>query len=225
MTKGHWWLAAFLVSGLLWLAILGGLRSCLVVSDPQTKPVASVAQQTPSVATAAATASAAAVAQASQSVRITVRKRRGAGKDTRSVVGPERVSTPLSSSVDELEDGEDAVTIEVFQTIAAQATTSAQAESSARVGTSEVAQRDHGRLGVLIGTVPGLVAASYTLADVEIPPWVANINVRVGVDAEANLDHVGVALTAGGKGYVAGVAWTRWSLREQGLGLAIGLRF
>jgi len=220
--KALTWGGGLLLSILVWLAIFAGVRSCHGPSDlrPTNPP------SRPREATQVATASAAVSAVSTNNVRITVKKARpDAGKAMRSDGGPERIATPLSSSSVELDDGSDAVVIEVSTTTTAQATTSAQAESSARETQPESAQPDHGRLGVLIGTMPGVFAASFQLGSVVIPPSVVGMPIEVGADIELNHEHAGVALTAGGKGFVAGVAWSRWDLRAQGLGIGVGLRF
>ncbi|MNT23828.1 hypothetical protein D3C72_1592660 [compost metagenome] len=83
----------------------------------------------------------------------------------------------------------------------------------------------HARLGVIVATVPGTIALTYQMADVEFPPWVLGTRLSIGMDAAANLEAAAVGVTIGSKAFVGAYGWSRWCLGEQGWALGIGMRF
>ncbi len=83
----------------------------------------------------------------------------------------------------------------------------------------------HGRIGVLAGTLPGVLALDYQAARVDVPPWLLGMPLELGVDVAVNLEAGAIGVTAGGKGFAGLYGYSRWDLSDQGVALGAGLRF
>lgn len=126
--------------------------------------------------------------------------------------GPPRVSAPE----------EEPIVIRIRQT----ATAAASSEASASVhhlGSVTDMVHQHARLGAMVGTMPGAIALTYQLADVEIPPWVLGTPLELGLDVEGNLSQIGAGVSVGGKAFAAGGGYLGWN--GPGLYLGLGMRF
>jgi hypothetical protein len=60
---------------------------------------------------------------------------------------------------------------------------------------------------------------------VDVPPWLAGVPLKLGLDAVVNLEAGAVGATVGGKGFAGAWAWSRWNLSEQGVAAGVGLMF
>lgn len=111
-----------------------------------------------------------------------------------------------------------------WEVVSVEATQSVLGEASLSVGTTSYVQPDHGRLGVIVGPFPGVVAADLEVGRVDAS-WLIGKPLELGVDIEANHRQVGVGLTLGNKGFVEVGGFSEWTLSNQGLYLAGGMRF
>ncbi len=87
---------------------------------------------------------------------------------------------------------------------------------------------DHGRLGVIAATMPGILAADLQLVRLDVSPvtrLLADVDMEVGADLAGNLEAGAVGVSAGGKAFALAGVWSRWDMRGQGVALAAGLRF
>lgn len=229
---------ALAAAGALLLAALG-LARC---HDPG--PPAPATSPTP-VATAIAASSA--QATASQAVKVTIRRpvvgphapqtlaeNLHNEPETQSGSGgphaqskPAFTADPLSKDLaQDLHSGYEEIVIEVSQTATAEASSEASASASVDHfrGVTKMTPQ-HARLGVIAATMPGILAADYQLARIDVPPWLLGTPLELGLDAAANLEVGALGLTAGSKAFAGAWGWSRWNLSEQGLALGVGMRF
>jgi hypothetical protein len=189
-----------------------------------------------------ATTSAQAIA--TQSIRITIRRRRapqvrhapaGPAGDAASRRPPEQ-PTPADATQDTPE--EETIEVEASQAIEATATASAQASASASPPPDHTIDgghqpgyklyppsNEHGRIGVIAGLMPGVLAADLELVKVDVPHGLVGVPFEVGVDLEANHLQAGAAVTVGAKAFGMAGAFTTWRGDQRGLLLGAGLRF
>lgn len=139
--------------------------------------------------------------------------------------------TPKRQNIDEnqgllFDDPSEEITIELSQTVTSAASSSAAASASVDQF-RQVAEMipDHGRLGVILGTMPGLVALDVELVRVEIPPWLVGVPLEIGLDVAANLEAGAVGVSVGEKAYAMAGAWSTWRGDQRGLLLGAGMRF
>lgn len=220
--------------GLLLAARALGVSMLLRGCD-RPEPVEMIASPMPAASSTAIARSSAAVT-ASQSVRVTIR-RVDQNPYTAEQTRPLRPQTkqPRDGKVDQFSSSPhkpaqaEEITIEVSQAITAAATSSAQA--SASIGNQAPPasfQSDHGRLGIIAATMPGLLAADLQLYRLDVSPvtrWLVDVPMEVGLDVAGNLEAGAVGVSAGGKAFVLAGGWSRWNLSGQGLALGLGLRF
>ncbi len=76
-----------------------------------------------------------------------------------------------------------------------------------------------------MGTFPGLVALDVELVRLDVPPWMLGTPLELGIDVGAGPGAAVAGVSVGGKAYLAGGAWSRWTLTEQGIWAGAGLRF
>lgn len=208
---------ALAAAGALLLAVLGFAR-CNDPGPPAPLPVASP------VPAATAIASSSTAATASQAVKVTLR-RPVAGPHAPQIKSENRNGEPetLSGSGGSHAHDFEEIVIEVSQT----ATAAASSEASAVTVEGNRLQNvdtSHARLGAFIGTVPGAIALTYQVADVEIPPWVVGTPIELGLEVEGNLAQVGAGVSVGGKGFATAGGWLGFH-GGSGWYLGIGLRF
>lgn len=218
---------AVVVAALCFLVLLGvGIARC---SRPST-PVPLVTPHPDPSPAARAIATSSSAATASQTVRVTIRRPVSADhapqiRSKNRKWGPETQSG--SDSPHAPTDFEEII-IEGMQTVSAAANSAATASvnrSPASVNASPHFVNDHGRLGVVALTAPGILAADFQLARLDVPPWLVGIPLELGLDVAANIETAAAGVTIGGKGFAGGYAWYRWDLGAQGLAAGIGLRF
>lgn len=183
--------------------------------------------------TAAASSSASSISKTASDLRITVKGRKPtaqapAGRESGAtpVQADLRESTPPSRGSGEVSGGfeEFEIIVESSQSISSGATAGSNAVIE-RVSADQGDHGNHGRVGAIVGTFPGALALDASLLRFEIPRGVFNADLEVSLGVEANLEQVGATATVGSKFFAGGVAWSRWSLAGQGLGVAIGMRF
>lgn len=220
----------------LFLAMLaGGIALGIWLAnlpEPRVRPTPMPAASSTAIATSSAQTT------ASQSVRVTVRrspKGQSATLNRSNHAKEGRSLSPLSATPDDsdLEDDWEFV-FEATQAITTGATASAAASSSIvdvappqPVDTSHDTP-DHGRLGVIAATMPGIIAADLQLIALDVSPatrWLVDVDMELGLDVAGNLEAGAVGVTAGGKAFVGVYGWSRWNLGAQGIGVGVGLRF
>lgn len=118
------------------------------------------------------------------------------------------------------------VTLVATQAIAVAASSSAAASASvdhfAEVGKM---MPDHGRVGVILATMPGAVALDVELLRAELPPWLLGAPMEVGLDVAGNLEAGAVGLSCGSKAFILAGAWSRYNLSDRGWYVGAGMRF
>ena len=136
---------------------------------------------------------------------------------TSSGSGATSASTPDSPPIE----------IDVTTTSVASASASATASLPSQVAAirSPLAVQDHGRIGLLAATVPGVLAVDFEALQLRTPWWLVGQPIEVGLDAEANLAEAGAGISVGSKAFLAAGGFLGYSLRERGLYLGAGLRF
>lgn len=216
--------AIVLVCGLLFGALLALCdRREPVQMIPTTAPVAQ------------AIASSSAQVVATQSVRVTIRRPSGYnGQDKAPQASPSGTLKPGGYSIGHLADSgrddladSDEIVIEVSQAIAATSCAGASASESPHAPQIPTSS-EHGRLGVIAATMPGILAADLQLLRFDVSPatrWLVGVPLEVGLDVAGNLEAGAVGASIGGKAYVIVGAWSRWNLSAQGVAGGIGVRF
>lgn len=168
-------------------------------------------------------------AQATGTNKTTIRIPIAAMKGSDNMAGPR---PPLlqkeDGSLNKGHDQAEEIVIEVSQAIAAAATSSAQASASVELVSIPYKLPDHGRLGVIAATMPGILAADLQLVRLDVSPvtrWLVDVPLEVGVDLVGNLESGGLGVSVGSKAFGIAGAWSRWNLGDQGVALGAGLRF
>lgn len=204
---------AFAALAVLVGALFFGLTRGAPVAHPSPAPA--------SFATAIATSSAAVTA--SQSVRVTIR--RPARPSTSHKSAAERSRGPGDALQADLAEGQDEeVVIELTQAVAATAASDAQASASAPAEPM-AAVPEHGRLGVTLSTMPGVVALDVQLAQGTLPAWLFGAPLEVGLDVQANHLAAGAGLSVGSKAFASLGGYSQWDLASYGVYGALGMRF
>jgi hypothetical protein len=217
-------LAAVFAAG----AVVGFLLRGLFIPEGPPVPPAAIASPAPAV-----TSSSSASTQATNKTRITVpitlldRQTQPRTAETR-ISGPSQRPTaqePAGSTntgapvrLDPPEYGQ--IVIELEQTAGASAIATSSVDHSGGV-TEKVS--GHARLGVIAGTVPGVLALDFQVARLEVPPWVVGVPLEIGMDVEGNPQQIGAGLSVGGKAFAAGGGYM--STTGPGWFLGLGLRF
>lgn len=126
----------------------------------------------------------------------------------------------------EVSNGTDpgSIVIEFEQVLSSAATSSAQSSASSEPTPPMREQQprigeQHGRLGIIAATMPGILAADLQLLRLDVSPvtrWLVDVPLEVGVDAVGNLEAGGVRVSAGGKAFVLVGGWSRWNQGAQG---------
>ncbi|MNT50442.1 hypothetical protein D3C72_1873620 [compost metagenome] len=83
--------------------------------------------------------------------------------------------------------------------------------------------QDHARLGVFVGTVPGAIALTYQVTDVEIPPWVLGTPLELGLEVEGNAQQLGAGVSLGAKAFATAGGYVGWA--GPGWYVGLGTRF
>ncbi|MNK46808.1 hypothetical protein D3C87_655990 [compost metagenome] len=218
---------ALAVAGALLLAGMG-LARC-PAAEPVTPPAA-IATPMPTVTAAASSSTAATL---TNDLEIVIPPRRVAQNPYTTVqtrpVEPQ-TQQPRGEVVGEISPGpysvvqEEPIIIRIKQTATAAASSEASASTMPAMAIVHGPMpQEHARLGAFIGTVPGAIALTYQLADVEIPPWVLGTPLKLGLDMEGNLSQVGAGVSVGGKAFVGAGGYVSWV--GPGWYLGLGLRF
>lgn len=207
----------------VWLILGALLTKCARPEPAQMIP-------TPAPVTVSTATSSAAVA-ASQSVRVTIKRSTPPADGSQVTTSKasdgangERSTAQQVTTPNVPNWGQDEITIEVAQTLGATSAAVASASVDHSGGSNEMV-RDHGRLGVLTLTAPGVLAVDVEIARLDVPPWLIGQPFEVGLDMEGNLEHFGAGSSIGGKGFAFVGYWSRWNLSAQGVALGAGLRF
>ncbi|MNX96329.1 hypothetical protein D3C86_1286410 [compost metagenome] len=213
---------ALAAAGALLLLALIALSTCSTPAPSPPAPVkVSNSRPLPTPA-ATAIASSSAAATASQAVRVTIRRPvEPHAPQTRAKNLRNGTETQAGSGGPHAQDFEEIV-IEVTQTATAAA--SSEASASAQP-VSDPYKFDHARLGLIALTAPGILAIDYQLTRIDVPPWLFGLPLELGLDVATNLEAGALGVTAGGKAFAGGYAWSRWDLGAQGLAAGVGLRF
>lgn len=195
------------------------LARCSPTPTDQAGPIPA-----PPIQTSAATTSAA----ASQSVRVTIRRPADEAIASKASNGAENPQLTPQKAIAPYEE----IVIEVAQDTTAAATAQASAELDKDIRNADAIQfvdnsvdNSHARIGVITATMPGILAADYQLARIDVPPWVLGTPLELGLDVAGNLEVGTLGVTAGGKAFAGAYYWTRWNLSDHGPALAVGLRF
>lgn len=178
-------------------------------------------------------ASATSTAMASQSVRITIRRpQTKAPSGSQQATSQEPAGATFRGGLVRLDPPESAddevITVEIAQTVTAAASSAASVEiledPETRLTNPRGFQGDHGRLGAILITAPGVLALDYQLARVDVPPWVAGMPLELGLDVAANTAMLGGGVSVGGKGFATSGLWVGF---QGGMGwyLGLGARF
>lgn len=118
----------------------------------------------------------------------------------------------------ELEQGATSSSVAGASAIASSSVTSAGSPA----GPSSL---EHGRLGIVVGLLPGIVGVDLELAAVKVPRELVNLELELGVDVMASGEALGAGLSLGNKGFVTVGGFSTYRLDRQGVYLAGGLRF
>lgn len=221
--------AATVVLVLMGLLLAAGALgvSALLRGCDRTEPVQMLPRPTPSAtpaARSAANAGSSAATTATQGLRISGRRipaaqvtsPKSAGHPEEQGSGASQVTTPDGDVWEWV--------IEASQSITMAATASAQASASVAAPEASVVL-DHGRLGVIAATMPGILAADLELARVDVPPWLVGVPLELGLDVAGNLEAGTLGVSVGSKAFALVGYWSRWNLSAQGVTVGAGLRF
>lgn len=213
-------------------AVLAGAGMLL----PRCAPRVPLATPMP-VPAAQAIASSSAAVVGTQSMRVTIRRtvgRNGAPTASQQAAAQDALEGPLPAIQVSQDPGKQAVSdnqdeeiiIELSQAVTSGASSSAAASASVDQF-RQVAEMipNHGRLSVLLGTMPGLVALDVELLRVDVPPWLLGVPLEMGLDLAGNLETGALGVSVGGKAYAMAGAWSTWRGDQQGLLLGVGMRF
>lgn len=165
-----------------------------------------------------------ATATASQVVKVTITRKPASQEPAQATKhgGPGGLSLNGTDSGSTAPTDGESITIEVSQAVGV----AAGASASAFVGNDGGNVRnEHARLGVIAAIMPGILAADYQLARIDVPPWLLGVPLELGLGAAVNLEAGALGVTAGGKAFAGAYYWTRWNLSDHGPALAVGLRF
>lgn len=209
---------ALAAAGAVLMAGVGLARCSAPIVPPAPPPVASP--------TPAAIASSLTAATATGAARVTLR-RPVAPQSMPTFTGDGLSKDPAS----DLHSGYEEIVIEVTQTATAAA--SSEASSSAPAFSDQAPafaqkRQEHACLGVVLLTAPGILALDYQLLRLDASPLsrpVLSVDLELGVDVAGNGQVGAVGVTAGGKAFAGGYAWSRWDLGAQGLAGGVGVRF
>ena len=211
---------ALAAAGAILMAVLGFVR-CQPPAPTFPRAALPAASPTPA---AQAIASSSTAATLTNDLEIIVPSRRHApspdglkpSRHPEEAGGLPRVSAP----------DEEPIIIRIRQT----ATAAASSEASASAGLLAPAQErpasaggEHARLGAFVGTVPGAIALTYQLADVEIPLWVLGTPIELGLEVEGNASQVGAGISVGSKAFATGGGYLGWA--GPGWYVGLGMRF
>ncbi|MNY37411.1 hypothetical protein D3C86_1719730 [compost metagenome] len=75
----------------------------------------------------------------------------------------------------------------------------------------------------MVATVPGAIALTYQVTDVEIPPWVLGTPLELGLEVEGNLNQLGAGVSVGGKAFASAGGYLGWD--GPGWYVGLGMRF
>lgn len=119
---------------------------------------------------------------------------------------------------------EEPIIIRIKQTATAAASSEASASTMPAMAIVHGPMpQEHARLGAFIGTVPGAIALTYQLADVEIPPWVLGTPLELGLEVEGNAQQLGAGISLGSKAFGIAGGYVGWS--GPGWYVGAGMRF
>lgn len=213
--------------GLVAAVVLAGILAVAITRcDPESPQMVPDAPQT-------VIASASAQVFATQSVRVTVSRAPTASQRLTSQEpqeGPRKAAKvsqhPTRQAVEA--DRGDEIVIEVSQGVIAGTSASTVNDYLTVPNYLQSVESSHGHLGIIVATMPGILAADLQLLRLDVSPltrWLVDVPLEVGVDAVGNLEAGGVGVSAGGKAFALAGVWSRWNLSGQGVGLGVGLRF
>lgn len=219
------------------LGLLVGLAFLCALAITRCSPESTqMVPRAPAAVTQTAIATASAQIIATQSVRVTVRRMPTAFQPPALQDAPEgplparQVSQDPARQAVEGDRG-DEIVVEVSQELAAVSASSASTQNdiqnAAATGVIRI-EPTHGHLGVALMTMPGILAADLQLVCLDVSPVtrpLVDVDMEVGLDAAGNLDAGALGVSAGGKAFAVGGAWSRWNLSQQGYFLGLGLRF
>lgn len=214
---------------LLLAAALAVLVGAFIFSRIHHRPPGTIATSSAPVIHAQAIASSSAAVVASQAEQATVTI------DEVDDPSPDLAASPSSSGMSPARSPQSApnhrrITITLIATQAIVVEASSSAAASASIPPDQfrdvtIMVPNHGRLGMIAGTMPGVVALDVELLMVDLPPWLMGAPLEVGLDIAGNLDAGAVGVSLGGKTYAIAGGWSQWDGRSRGVLLGIGLRF
>ena len=120
------------------------------------------------------------------------------------------------------------IEIDVTTTSTASSTAAAKVSAPSLAAAIPPAQPlvpDHGRIGVLVATVPGILAVDVEGLQLRTPRWLVGQPTEVGLDAEANLAEAGAGISVGSKAFVEAGGYLGYNGRQRGFYVGGGLRF
>lgn len=124
------------------------------------------------------------------------------------------------------EPEDDGIILDITQTMTAGASSGAAASASAEhIPESRNMVPDHGRVGVILGTMPGGVALCFEGVRLDAPEWLIGAPLEIGVNVAANLEAVAAGTSVGGKVFAIVGPWARWDGRDRGVFVGAGMRF
>lgn len=211
------------------LAVMVG-AGLLLARCSHPSPHSFAVNEMPHVKTQAISSSSAAVV-ATQSMRVTIR-RGGLFPHSSAQTSPLETETKQlrGGKVDQFSQSpnsaaqDEEIVIEMSQAIASSARSNAAASVSVPV-VYKLPTTDHGRVGVILSTMPGVVALDVEILRADLPPWLAGVPMEVGLDLAGNLEAGAVGVSAGGKAFAIAGAWIQWDGRAQGVLAGVGMRF
>lgn len=199
------------ILALVCLLGLGALVSRCI--GPAVAPVPPVAVSAPAVPVKAEVQAASA---GTQGLKVTVR-----GIKSAEVKSPKQ--KPFGSAPSTPQAGSDfEIILEATQSLVMASSASVEVKSHSA---PTAGQLEHAKLGVMVGLVPGYVAADFQLAKMDLPLWLFNTPMEVGLDVEANHMQMGLGLSAGEKAFATAGSYLTYGDWQQGYYLGLGLRF
>lgn len=117
------------------------------------------------------------------------------------------------------------VEVELDQEAVAQAAAVSSASQTVFGQGTSVGQPDYARVGVLLGSFPGLAAVDVQVVRAELPSWLLGQRLDLGLDLEANHLQAGAGVSVGGKFFVTGGGCVTYLGLLPSYYLGVGARF
>ncbi|MBU6428052.1 MAG: hypothetical protein KGR26_03500 [Cyanobacteria bacterium REEB65] len=152
----------------------------------------------------------------------------GGGKPAQVGESPAPGGTASGSTAAAIGADSSPIEIDVTTSSTARSTAATTASAPSQVAAAMPTQLpvpNHGRIGVLAATVPGVLAVDVEAFQLRTPWWLVGQPIEVGLDAEANLAEVGGGISLGSKAFLEAGGYTTYHGDQLGLYLGGGLRF